>query len=375
MTTFLKNISTVFILFISLSYANQAYAQMNIPQPNSSKKASISEWIGITKVTVDYGRPAVRGRESKIWGQLVPYGFNNLGFGYNTPAPWRAGANENTTITFEHDVKVEDKPLMAGIYGFHIALAENGEATLIFSKSYTAWGSYYYKPEEDALRVVVKSEKTETSQEWLKYDFVYQTDNSAAISLTWEKLRIAFKVEADLQKTVLASIRKDLVSNKGFTWSAWNEAAQYCLANNTNLEEALIWIDYSLNPSMVGEKRFANLSTKAMILEKLGKPTEAQASMKEAINLGNAQELHMYARQLQGQKKTKEAIEVFKLNAQRFPNQWPVNVGLMRAYSAEGNYKKALESAQMALKQAPDDLNKKNIENMILKLKESKDIN
>lgn len=375
MTTFFKNTATLFVLIVSLLYANKSIAQMNIPQPNSSKKASVSEWIGITKVIVDYGRPAVKGREGKIWGQLVPYGFTNLGFGYNTPAPWRAGANENTTISFENDVKIEGKDLIAGTYGFHIALMENGDATLIFSKNNTSWGSYYYKPEEDALRVMVKSEKTEISQEFLKYDFNNQTDNSAVLAMTWEKLRIAFKVEVDLQKTALASIRRDLVSNKGFTWAAWNEAAQYCLTNNINLEEALVWADYSLNPSMVGEKRFANLTTKAMILEKLGKATEAQATMKEAMNFGNVQELHGYARQLQGQKKTKEAIEIFKLNAQKYPNQWPVNVGLMRAYSAEGNYKKALEVAQSALKQAPDDLNKKNIETMIIKLKEGKDVN
>jgi tetratricopeptide (TPR) repeat protein len=375
MTNFLKNMTTIFVLALSLFYANESIAQINIPQPSSSKKASVSEWIGVTRITIDYGRPAVKGREGKIWGELVPHNFTNLGFGYNIPAPWRAGANENTVITFTSDVKVEGKDLMAGSYGFHIALAENGEATLIFSRNYTAWGSYYYKPEEDALRVTVKSEKKETLQEWLLYDFSNQTDNSSVVALTWEKLRIPFKVEVDLQKTTLASIRKELVSNKGFTWAAWNDAAMYCLTNNINLEEALTWADYSLNVNMVGEKRFANLSTKAMILEKLGKTTESQATMKEAMTLGNVQELHNYARQLQGQKKMKEAIEVFKLNAQRFPNQWPVNVGLTRAYSAEGNYKKALESAQLALKQAPDEGNKKNIENMINKLKEGKDVN
>jgi tetratricopeptide (TPR) repeat protein len=373
----LKKTTQALLLSGFLCWGHYSFAQLNLPMAGGSKKASVSEWIGVTKVTIDYGRPAVNGREGKIWGELVPYGFTNLGYGFLTPAPWRAGANENTVIRFEHDVKIEGKDLKAGDYGFHIALAENGEATLIFSTTSTAWGSYFYRPEEDALRVVVKTEKTSTSQEYLSYEFINQTNNTATVQLRWEKLAIPFKVEVDVTKNVVAGLRKQLLGLSGAmnTWQVWNEAAQYCANNNTNLEEALKWADYSLSAPFVGEKHFSNLATKAQILEKLGKGTEAQVIMKDAINYGTAQEIHYYARSLQGQKKTKEAIEIFKLNAQKFPNEWVVNVGLARAYSAEGNFKKALEHANIAAKKAPDEQNKKNLEGLIKKLEAGQDIN
>ena len=100
------------------------------------------ERIGITDVTIHYDRPGVKGREGKIWGSLVPFGFNDLGFGISKAAPWRAGANESTTITFSTDVEVEGKPVPAGTYGLFIAVRKD-ESTLILSKNSTAWGSFF----------------------------------------------------------------------------------------------------------------------------------------------------------------------------------------------------------------------------------------
>ncbi len=83
-----------------------ANAQLNIPQ--GSQKASVSQTVGISKIYINYSRPSVNNRE--IWGKLVPYGMNNLGFGTATESPWRAGANENTFIKFADDVKIEGQP-------------------------------------------------------------------------------------------------------------------------------------------------------------------------------------------------------------------------------------------------------------------------
>src|SRR5829696_3254649 len=88
--------------------------QLTTPTQGGSTKASVSERIGLTDITIHYDRPAVNGREGKIWGALVPYGFTDQGFGTSKSAPWRAGANENSTITFSTDVAVEGKPLAAG---------------------------------------------------------------------------------------------------------------------------------------------------------------------------------------------------------------------------------------------------------------------
>ena len=116
-------------------------AQLTTPPNGGNKKAVVGERIGITDVTIHYDRPGVKGRENKVWGQLVQAGYNDLGFGNTKTAPWRAGANENTTIEFSTDVKIEGQPLAAGKYGFFIAYDPN-ECTLIFSKnSSNAWSS------------------------------------------------------------------------------------------------------------------------------------------------------------------------------------------------------------------------------------------
>ena len=167
-------ISAMFLLCFKVGVSQN----LTVAPDGGNKKACVSEIIGITKVTINYDRPGVKGREGKIWGGLVPYGFNDLGFGTSKQAPWRAGANENTTISFSTDVTVEGKPLAAGIYGLSMAMSENG-ATIIFSNNSTSWGSFFYNPAEDALRVNVSTVKTNQETERLQYEFSDQTENSA----------------------------------------------------------------------------------------------------------------------------------------------------------------------------------------------------
>jgi tetratricopeptide (TPR) repeat protein len=352
-------------------------AAQSLKTTNGNKKASVSEYIGITKVTINYSRPGVKGREGKIWGQLVPYGYNNLGFGTSQNAPWRAGADEATTMEFSTDVKIEGKTLAAGKYGFYIALnaPDGADATLIFSKVNTDWGSYFYDPKEDALRVNVKTVKLSESTEWLKYSFLEQTDNAAVVALIWEKLKIPMRIEVDLHGSQLASFRHELRTEPGFQWQNWVQAASYCAQNNINLEEALTWADYAISGVFVGQKNFQTLSTKATVLTKLGRTAEADKLMKEALPLGSETDVHQYARQLLREKKAVEALSVFKMNYEKHPNTFTTNMGMMRAHSAVGEYAKALDFAQKALAQAPDPGNKMNLENSIKKLKENKDAN
>src|SRR5437762_3125324 len=145
------------ILFISLSAMTFAQVPPITIEPyGGNKKASVSEQIGIVKIEIIYNRPGVKGREGKIWNTPVAhYGFVDLGHGTSYAAPWRAGANENTTMSFSHPVKIEGKDLPAGKYGFFIGLGED-ESVLIFSKINNSWGSFYYDSTQDALRVKVK---------------------------------------------------------------------------------------------------------------------------------------------------------------------------------------------------------------------------
>lgn len=351
-----------------------SFAQLTTVADGGNRKAIVAERIGLTDVTIDYSRPGVKGREGKIWGGLVPFGYNDLGFGTSKQAPWRAGANENTTIEFSTDVTINGKPLAAGKYGFFIAVGKE-ESTLIFSTNNSSWGSFFYDSTEDILKIIIQQQVLDKSVEWLTYQFINQTTNSASIALQWEKWQFAFKVETDVDKWQLQSFRKELKTDKGFDSKAWVQAADWCADHKTNLEEALQWADYSINGVFIGEKTFRTLSTKARLLTLLNRATEADALMKDALPLGNMNEVHAYARQLLAAQKMKEASDAFKANYKKYPNTFTTNMGMARVFSSEGNFKEALKYANAALMQAPDPGNKVNVETVIEKLKAGKDIN
>ncbi len=186
------------------------------------------------------GAPAVRGREGAIWGTgIAPYGFTILGFGSSVASPWRAGANESTTISFSTDVTINGKPLAAGKYGFFIALYADS-STLIFNKNTVGWGSYFYNGEMDVARIGTRQQKEmKESKERLDFVFSNQTDRAVEVALEWERWRIPFKVETDLTKNTLASIRSQMTGALGFDPPSLEAAAAWCLRNNVNYKGRL----------------------------------------------------------------------------------------------------------------------------------------
>ena len=167
-----------------------AQVPYNAAIPNGyTRKAGVSEQIGLTQVSITYHRPSVNGREGKIWGGVVHKGFVDQGFGNRNPAPWRAGANENTIIEFDNDVTVEGQTLPKGKYGLFVAY-DPAESTVVFSKKYDGWGSYFYNEKDDALRIKVKPESIDKSVENLTFSFSDQKPNSAVISLSPSRLKL-----------------------------------------------------------------------------------------------------------------------------------------------------------------------------------------
>lgn len=351
--------------------SSSAIAQLDF-LPRGSQAASVSQRIGSTDVTIMYSRPSVNDRE--IWGALVPYGMNNLGFGTATESPWRAGANENTVFKTTHDLTIGRKTLSAGKYGLHMIVNEDNTATVIFSKNHGAWGSYFYDPSEDVLRVDVTTNEIPHT-ELLTYSFDEVGANSAVASLKWEKKQIPFTIETDVTANVMAEIRQQLQTSPGFNRQTWEQAAGYALNNGGDLDEALGWVNAAIEGQFFSQKNFNNLSLKAQILERQGKTAEAKAVMDEAMPLGTVFEIHGYGRQLIAQGKNDQALEVFKWNAKEHKNTWPVDFGLARGYSAVGNYKTALKHLKIAEGRAPDQLNKNAIEGYITQLEAGTDIN
>lgn len=362
--------SMLLTLFCCLLFTNDLMAQLTLPA--GSQKASVSQTIGITEISVEYSRPSVRGRE--IWGTLVPYGYNNLGFGTSTEAPSRAGANENTTISFSGPVIINSKSIEPGTYGLHMALETDGSATIILSEDATSWGSYFYDQKKDVDRVPVKT-KNITHTELLTYVFKEVAPTRTTLALQWEKKEIPLEIEVEVSKLVLADIRQRLKNTPGFNRQSWEQAANYALNNDGDLTEALNWIDAAIAGQFFSKKTFGNLITKATILSKMDKEAEAEKIVDEAMTLGTVLEIHQYGRQLIAGGQKEKALDIFKYNLKKHKNTWPVHLGAARGYAANGEYKEALKHLAKAEKNAPDQLNRDAIAANMIKLKNNEDIN
>ena len=209
-------------------------------------------------------------------------------------------------------------------------------------------------------------------QERLAYNFANQTDHSIDISLDWERWSFPIHVEVDLKATVMEDILRQMSGAIGFDPASLETAAQWCVDNDTNYAQALTWITSATDPQLGGKNTFVALSAKSRIFRKMGKENEASDMMNMAIENATAAELLGYARQLLNEKKLPQAMVLFQMNYDKNKGAWPTNAGMMRSYSAMGDYKKALTFAKAALAQVPDEQSKKIIESAVKTLDEGK---
>jgi len=229
------------LLALALAAAASAQ-QLDLPRP--SPNATVTQTVGVTEMSIHYSRPGVKGRT--IWGALVPYG-----------EVWRTGANENTTITFSTPVTIGGTELAAGTYGLQTIPAE-GPWTVIFSKDAELWGAFNYKPEHDALRIQAAPRPAAAPVERMRFSFENVTDNSAEVLLAWEKLEVPFTVEVDTPKLVAAA------AANAIRWQTPYAAANWCIQNDTCLDQAASWLEASIALS----PGFSNQRAKALLLAK-----------------------------------------------------------------------------------------------------------
>jgi hypothetical protein len=313
------------LLLLVLLGATPALAQApRLALPDASPHASLSQRVGLTDITIDYHRPAVGKR--KIWGALVPY-----------DEPWRAGANENTTISFSSPVTVGGKQIAAGTYGLHM-IPTAKTWTVALSTTNTAWGSFSYDPKEDAVRFTV-TPTTAEHEESLEYRFENPTETSVTVVLHWEKLQVSFPITVDTKAVTLASL-------KG------------------GADQALAWADESIKV----QPSFANLTTKAKLIEKKD-PAGASKLRADAMKLAGEADVNVLAYQLLADKRYPEALDLFRKNVTDHPDSWNAHDSLGEALATTGDKKGAIASYEKALAMAQDPAQKKRINTVLTGLK------
>ncbi|MEP0822282.1 MAG: DUF2911 domain-containing protein [Ignavibacterium sp.] len=271
----MRRITVLFIAALLVGGTATLFAQAIQPPelqdlrvPRISQGARVEQMVGLSKVSIFYHRPGVKGRMifgPKGSGALQPYG-----------EVWRAGANEPTLFTFSDDVTIGGKRLRAGTYRF-LAIPGPSEWTLIFNSEVRNWGTVY-QPEYDTLKFTVKP-LVGSHEEWMSFSFGDLTPTSATITLAWDKVRIPFTVEFNLLSKLQASVGSSGVLHG---------AARYALDHGIYLKEAHQWVDRSL----ALDRNFFNLRTKAEFLAKEGKMAEAIATGDEALKIIRARDIN-----------------------------------------------------------------------------------
>ena len=293
MTTIRRLYFLLAVVALTCFTSQIAVAQVRTPRP--SQKASVTQTIGVTDVTITYSRPGVKGR--KIWGDALPSqeakGEATLDDQNVRPkdAPivpwghaWRTGANEATQFVVTDDVLVNGQKLPAGSYSLH-TIPNKDEWTIIFNSVANQWGSFNYDPTKDTLRIKAKAEAVNENQERLAFTFDPVSDNSAQVNIRWEKLRVPFKVEVpDVKALTLQKARAAVAAAKPDDWRTPFQAANYVLSSDdkTNAAEAMGWLDQSIKV----KEAYQNLALKARVLAAQGKTAEAVVMGEKAVVLG-----------------------------------------------------------------------------------------
>lgn len=262
----MKNVfAPVLALLLALGFMMSADAQISAPAPSPSAK--VEQAVGLATFTLDYSRPAMRGRE--IYGGLVPFG-----------AIWRTGANASTKISFDRDAKIGGKDVKAGTYAIYSMPGKDSWTVMLYSDLRLGGNVNGYDEKNEVTRFTVKPADYPMAVESFTMGFNTITGNSANLHILWEKTIVNIPIELDTETEVMASIERTMA---GPGMNDYRAAANFYANNGKDMDQALEWINKCLE--MGGNERFWMVTDKARILAKMGQKEEAKKAAMMAMEL------------------------------------------------------------------------------------------
>ncbi|MDO9037258.1 MAG: DUF2911 domain-containing protein [Lutibacter sp.] len=249
-----------------------------IKPPQSSLAAKMEQVVGLTDVTVEYSRPAMKGRT--IFGNLVPFG-----------EVWRTGANANTKITFSDDVTIGGKELKKGTYAIY-TIPNQSSWEVIFYSDATNWGNpAKWDETKVALKTTVEITPMPKKIETFTLSFDDLSNNSGVLGISWENTYVGVKFEVPTDKTTLKSIETAMA---GPTKNDYFQAATYYHTEGKDLKQALEWMKKATagdDPAFWYLRRMSLIQ--ADLGDKAGAITTAKKSLAAAEKAGNADYVKM----------------------------------------------------------------------------------
>ncbi|HEV7346824.1 DUF2911 domain-containing protein [Telluribacter sp.] len=250
--------------FFMASATLTAQAQIQVPQ--ASPAATISQTIGLAKATVEYSRPALKGR--KMFGAQVPYG-----------KVWRTGANKITNLILSDEMMVNGQKVAAGTYGL-FTIPNPNEWTIILSKDANVWGAYTYNPANDVVKFTVKPQKLAKPEEFFTIEFTDFTASEANVALRWENVGVKFGIKNDADARIMTEI-KEKTSASEVSPATYSAAANYYFDTNRDLKQALEWA----NKVVEKDQKYWTYYLRGKIAAQLGQCDVAMSDAQKGLQL------------------------------------------------------------------------------------------
>ena len=236
---------------------------LKVPAPSPSQ--TIKQSFGLGDISVDYSRPAVKGRV--VFGDLVPYG-----------KIWRTGANAATKLTFSDDITFGDVPVKAGTYALYTIPGKASWTVMLYSDLTLGGNTADYNNEKEVARISVPAKYTESKTESFTINIAKVKPTSATIELLWENTRVPVKIATEIDGKVMKNIDAALANDT----RPYFQAATYYYDNNKDLSKAKMWVEKATEQN---PKAFWVRLLKAKIELKMGDKNTAIATANEVISL------------------------------------------------------------------------------------------
>ena len=150
-----------------------------------SQRATISQMLGATRVSLDYSRPLIRDR-SDIFGGVVHWG-----------EVWTPGANEATVLDLSGEARLNGHTVPAGRWSMWVIPSRVGPWELLLDPRDSLFHTERPDPADDQVRFAIDARQDAPNVEALTWAFPRVAQDGATLVMNWGNVEIPIEVEVE----------------------------------------------------------------------------------------------------------------------------------------------------------------------------------